>query len=126
MLFICLWMLTGAGLIVLLVAAVNSRKNQVCKGYDIIINRQSHGSWFIDKNDIVNVLTANRTEAIKNKNIASFDLERIEARLKSEEWVRDADLYFDNNGVMKVKVEEREPVARIFPSGGESFYLDST
>jgi cell division protein FtsQ len=125
-LFVCLWMLVGAGFVVLLVAAVNSRKNQVCNGYAILINGQSQGSWYIDKNDIVDVLTSNRTAGLKNKNIASFDLGKIETRLKNEVWIRDADLYFDNNGLLKVKVEEREPIARIFSSDGESFYLDST
>ena len=125
-LFAILWSLAGVGMIVLLVAAVNSRKNQACKGYDIIINRQERGDWFVDKNDIVNVLTGNGTMEVKNKNIASFDLGKIESRLKNEVWIRNADLFFDNNGVLKVKVEERAPIVRIFASDGESFYLDST
>jgi len=119
-------MLTGTGIVVLLIAAVNLRKNQVCKGYDITINSKSEGSWFMDKNDIVNVLTSNRTMVLTNKSIASFDLDKIEVRLKKEVWIRDADLYFDNTGSLRVKVEERAPIARIFSSDGESFYLDST
>lgn len=124
--FICTWMLAGAGMIVLLVAAMNSRKTQVCSGYDIVINDQPDGKWFIDKQDIANVLTRNGTENIKNKSIASFNLGTIESQLKNEVWIRNADLYFDNNGVLKVSIEERQPVARIFTANGDSFYLDST
>jgi cell division protein FtsQ len=124
--FICLWAIAGAGVIVLLVAAVNSRKQQTCKGYDIDINGNSDADWFIDKNDVVNVLTGNRSITIKNKKIQSFDLNRLEARLEKEVWIKDAELFFDNNGILKVKIEEREPVSRIFSSLGESFYLDSS
>jgi cell division protein FtsQ len=124
--FICSWLIAGAGVIVLLVAAMNSRNHQVCKGYDIDINGKEKGQWFVDKNDIINVLTQNKTIGIKNKKIESFDLNRLESRLEKEVWIKDAELYFDNTGVLKIKVKEREPVARIFSSMGESFYIDST
>lgn len=124
--FICLWLLAGAGIIVLLIAAMNSRKEQVCKGYAIDIKGFSEDHSFIDKKDIENVLTINRTLSLKNKPIESIDLNKIEGRLKKELWVKDAELYFDNNNYLKVKVTEREPIARIFASNGESFYIDST
>ncbi|MFX8645035.1 hypothetical protein ABTM18_20020, partial [Acinetobacter baumannii] len=31
----------------------------------------------------------------------------------------------DNTRVLNVKITEREPVARVFTAGGESFYVDS-
>lgn len=124
--FICLWLLAGTGLVVLLVASVTTRNHQVCKGYEIDINGRTDNHWFIDKNDIANVLTGNKTISIKNKPIKSFDLNLFEARLKKEVWIKDAELFFDNNGILKVNVVEREPVARIFTSSGESFYFDST
>lgn len=124
--FVSAWAVAGAGVIVLLVAAVNSRNQQSCKGYDIDINGRAEGHWFIDKTDVVNVLTSNKTVSIKNKKIESFDLNKLEARLEKEVWIKDAELYFDNKGILKVKIEEREPVARIFNTAGQSFYIDST
>lgn len=124
--FICAWLLVGAGAIVLLVAAVSSRNHQTCKGYDIDINGKDKRHWFLDKIDIVNVLTQNKTIGIKGKKIASFDLHRLESRLEKEVWILDAELYFDNNGLLKIKIKEREPIARVFNTSGESFYFDST
>lgn len=124
--FICAWLIAGAGVVVLLVAAMTSRNHQVCKGYDIDINGNEKGQWFLDKNDIVNVLTQNKTIGIKNKKIESFDLHKLESRLEKEVWIKDAELYFDNTGILKIKVEEREPIVRIFSTTGESFYFDST
>lgn len=124
--FITVWAIAGAGVIVLLAAAMNSRNQQTCKGYDIDINGQREGNWFIDKNDVVNVLTNNKTISIKNKKIESFDLNKLELKLEKEVWVKDAELFFDNKGILKVKIEEREPIARIFNTQGQSFYIDST
>jgi cell division protein FtsQ len=123
--FICAWLLAGTGVTILLIAAVNSRNHQLCKGYDITINGKQEGRWFINKEDIVNAITSNKSVTIKNKPVKSFNLARIEAKLTKEPWVRSAQLFFDNNGMLNVKVKEREPVARIFTVSGHSFYIDS-
>jgi cell division protein FtsQ len=123
---VSLWLLAGALIIVLSIAAVNARTQQVCKGYEIDIKGDEEGKWFIDRSDVVNVITENKKLTLKNKPIRSFDLNRIETRLKKEPWIKDAELFFDNNGILKVIVEERKPIARIFSSSGGSFYIDST
>ncbi len=56
----------------------------MCKGYDIDINEEEKGQWFLDKNDIVNVLTQNKTIGIKNKKIESFNLNKLESRLEKK------------------------------------------
>jgi len=46
--------------------------------------------------------------------------------LKRDVWVRDADLYFDGAGLLRVNIDEREPIARVFTESGSSFYIDSS
>jgi cell division protein FtsQ len=46
--------------------------------------------------------------------------------LKTDNWIADADLFFDNNEVLQAVVVEKDPVARIFTVDGGSFYIDST
>lgn len=124
-LFISLWCLVGSGLVLLLLAASRMRDERVCKGFKISINGDTKGQWFIDSNDIAKVLTGNNTFTIKNKSIRSFDLNKLESRLKNEVWIQDAEMYFDNTGILKVNVQERSPIARIFTPTGNSFYIDS-
>jgi cell division protein FtsQ len=119
------WVLAGAGFVVVLIAAVNSKNHQVCQGYEIEI-RDADKALFIDKKDIEKVLTANNTIVLKNKPVKSIDLNIIEARLKKEAWVKDAEIFFDNNEKLKVTVEQRIPIARMFSSSGGSFYIDSS
>lgn len=122
----CLWLLAGAGLVVLLVAAMNSRKEETCSGINIRINGKSEGTWFVSEKEIKQALTGDSRNRIKGRPVKSFNLELLESRLEKEVWVRDAELYFDNAGVLRVKVEEREPVARIFTTMSGSFYIDSS
>ena len=49
----------------------------------------------------------------------------IEHNLEQDVWIRNAELFFDNNEVLKVNVDEREPVARLFANDGKTFYIDS-
>ena len=123
--FISIWLAAGTGFIVLIIAAVNGRNHQVCKGYAIEI-KEANKALFIDKKDIEKVLTANKTITIKNKPVKNIDLNIIEARIKKESWVKDAEIFFDNNEMLKVIVEQRIPIARMFSSSGGSFYIDSS
>jgi cell division protein FtsQ len=123
--FISIWVLAGAGFVLVLIAAVSSKSHQVCQGYEIEI-KDAEKAIFIDKKDVEKVLTANHTIVLKNKPVQSIDLNIIEARLKKEPWINDAEIFFDNNEKLKVIVEQRKPIARIFSSSGGSFYIDSS
>jgi cell division protein FtsQ len=122
--FITLWAGMGAGILVLLVAAINKKNSRTCSGYDIQINSAS--SQFIGKKEIAILLTGNGTERIVGKTISLFDLRRMEDRIKKNVWISSAQLFFDNNAELRLRVTQREPIARIFTVGGNTFYLDSS
>lgn len=116
----------GAGVLVLLVAAIGYRNSKVCKGYRVDISGAS-GVLFIDKRQVVDLLSGSAGAGKwQNRSTASFDLRRMEAVLEKNAWIKDAQLFFDNNGILRVNVTEREPVARIFTVDGNSFYIDSS
>lgn len=78
---------------------------------------------FVDKADILNVLSKNniRTGQI----LEDINLKSAEEQLEKNPWVKDAELYFDNHQSLHVEIEEREPIARVFTVDGNSFYIDS-
>lgn len=119
------WVVAGTGILVLLVAAMQSKGRNTCRGLDIQF-KTAGKNFFIDKKDIQNILTANQTIRISGKPLKSFDLNEMEDKLKKNIWIKDAELFFDNNDNLKVRVREREPIARIFTSSGNSFYIDSS
>lgn len=125
LLFVALWSIIGGGVLVLLVAAIRNRKDKTCEGYEINL-AGADGQWFMNKKEVVNILTSNGSVPLKGRSLKRFDLRGMEERLQKNVWIRDAELFFDNNQVLQVKIEEREPIARIFTSTGNSFYIDSS
>ena len=115
-------MAAGSGVLVLLVAAIRYRNSNVCKGFRIEI---AGPSPYIDKKDIADILTAAGAAKGQNKPIHAFDLRRLETTLGKNVWIKEAQLFFDNNGILQVRVTEREPVARVFTRDGNSCYVDS-
>lgn len=124
------WCIIGAGVMVLLVAAVRYRNSNTCKGFKIEISRAgstgSEAGLFIDKKGISDLLTAAGAGKGHDKPIQSFDLRRLEASLEKNVWIKKAQLFFDNSGILRVNVTEREPAARVFTTDGNSFYIDSS
>jgi cell division protein FtsQ len=120
------WSLIGAGVIVLLGAAVQQKKELTCRGYDIDINGSDNGLWFVDKQDIIDVLTERGTTKLRGRKLTDFNLGELENTIRKHTWISEAQLFFDNTGVLRVKVTEREPVARIFSVDGGSFFVDSS
>lgn len=119
------WILAGCGTVVLLAAGVHHAKDRECKGVNINISGVSN-NFFIDKKEVQEIIDHNTGAFMHGKSIQNFDLHAIETVLKKNVWIRNAELYFDNNDVLEVAVEEREPVARIFTTTGNSFYVDSS
>src|SRR5450432_1858481 len=124
-LLLSLGLVVGAGLLLLLIAAINKKNHKNCTGVNITINSKD-GELFLNRQDIMNIIVPDKNNAPAGKPLASFDLKKMEAALEQNVWIKDGQLFFDNNGALRVTVEERTPVARIFTVSGNSFYIDSS
>lgn len=119
------WLLIAAGTVTLLVAAITKKKNDKCSGIHIQISGvKSH--YFIDKEDVINLLQSKNKGNIEHCALRDIDLAAMEKILQKNKWIQKAELFFDNNNILQVKIAEREPVARIFTTSGASFYIDSS
>ena len=68
---------------------------------------------FLNKKDLVAMLENNGLKDWRNKKTASFNLLKMETILRKNSWIRDVQIYFDNNDILKIRVQERQPAARI-------------
>jgi len=121
---LALWVIMSAGVLVLLISASNIKSNRTCKGIDIQISGVKE-YVFLDRQDILRFIVREEGDP-KGKTLAGFNLRHLETSLKKNIWVKDAELFFDNNLLLHVNIHEREPVARIFTKSGSSFYIDSS
>jgi len=123
-LFVMLWVCISGGMLSLLIAAIGKKKREDCADYTITI-KNSGQDLFIDANDIRKLLKVGAGSEIKGKKISEIDLKKLEQLLRQNVWIRKAEMWFDNRNVLHVEVYEREPIARIFTTAGNTFYIDS-
>ncbi len=114
----------GASTIILKNGYYN-KDGKKCKGVNIEIFGDNQ-NYFVNKNDVYNVVKANGGDTTLQNQIATINLKKIEQDLKKIIWIQSAELFFDNNNILKISVKETMPIARIFTNLGNSFYIDST
>jgi len=121
---VLLWCLLGGSGLAILIAAINAKNSSLCQGLEIEING-GNKAQFLNKKDLTSMLENEGLKDLQNKKTTSFDLLKMENLLKKNSWIRDAQLYFDNNQKLKIRIQERQPLARIFTISGNSYLIDS-
>lgn len=121
---VSLWVAIGGGMLTLLIAAMGKQKNETCRDYEITVSADKGTDLFLDRAEILKLMKAAARGNIKGQSKARINLGQLEQLLEQNQWVKDAQVYFDNRDVLKVTVKERVPVARVFTAGGRSFYVD--
>jgi cell division protein FtsQ len=124
-LFATVWLTIGTGMVILLAAAIGKKNKERCSDFHITV-KGSQDHFFIEDKDVLRLLTTATHGKIKGQPMSTLDLHRLEGVLENNVWIKEAQLYFDNNDVLHVTVTEREPIARIFTTGNKSFYIDNT
>ncbi|MFI5155912.1 MAG: cell division protein FtsQ/DivIB [Chitinophagales bacterium] len=123
-LLVMLWCVLGSGIVVLLVAAINRKNSKTCKSFQVTVN-EGKQRLAVNPKEVSDLLTNHGDEQIPGKTIISFDLKKMEESLKKNAWIQDAQLFFDNQDILRVRITERKPIARIFTNAGNSFFIDS-
>ena len=118
------WILLGSASMVLLVAALYKKESKICTGLVIEI-AGINNNFFIDKQDITDIIKSIAGNKIEGKQVKEFLLDSMENQLKKDVWISRAELFFDKDGKLNVEVEEKEPIARVFCTEGNSFYIDN-
>lgn len=103
--------------------AFSERKQESVAVKDIIIKvENANENQFIDEHDIVDLMQLS-TENLKGAALDNLNLKEIEKRIKTNRFVRDAELYSDLKGNLIVKAILRRPIARIVRNDGPDGYI---
>ena len=117
-----LWWLFGLATAAVLAAGVRQKKASLCSAIKVEI-QGNEGHVFIDENEIKDRLKLNGASV--GAPLTAINLRTLETIVRNGVWIKNAELYFDNNNVLQILIKEREPVARIFTVSGSSWYIDS-
>lgn len=105
------------------IAASKRQSEEAISKVIITLKNQTNEEHFLRVDD-VEALIKKQGVDIKNETIASIDVEEIENIVRTNPWVKDAEVYVDNKAHLNIEVEQRSPIARVFATKGTSFYLD--
>lgn len=121
-LFKILWTLLGVALIVLFVLAWQAKAAKTCKAVEVELVGENTTALFMNEQEILKILQ--QLNCKSGVVISQLNLTGIEKYLENTGWIKNAEMYFDNQLVLQVKIEQRIPIARVFSVTGTSFYVD--
>lgn len=112
------------GCVIAMSSASKVQQQKKIKDIDITIKNDRYS--FIDKQEVKNILLANRHIDLLATSMSKVDVHKMENIITVNPWVAAAQVYIDNKQVLHVNVTQRVPVARLFEQSGNSYYLDHT
>jgi len=117
------WVVLVAGASVLLGFAKSKRNNTLCKSVEIVI-AQKGSDLFITPDEIRALITKDQG-AVEGNAMNTIKLPEIEQMLKDNPYITNAQVYATLDGDIKIKVAQKNPIARIINRNEESYYVDS-
>lgn len=108
--------------ILTMMSFVNMAYNKTyCTAIDISIN-DSISTRFVQTSDIGNILKENKFELL-TKRPSEINLDSLERLVNKHSSIKDCECYFLSNGTIRIKVDQRHPIARVL-TDNYNFYLD--
>jgi cell division protein FtsQ len=116
------YILAGCMLVVLLGFSGSEQLDRKCNGLKIRISDNT-GNYFVEPGDIVELLN-NRAGKVKQTEMRSVDLSKLERIVYTNPFVRRAEVYATIDGYVNIEIWQRNPVLRVVNYDNEHFYID--
>ena len=110
------------GIFMLMSFAMKQKDKKVCTNIETEITGAGK-EIFIDENNVLDLINSNGN--VIGKPVSKINLRLLETEIEKNVWVKNDEMFFDNNQVLHINIKQRQPVARVFAVDGSSFYVDS-
>ena len=117
-----LWSIAGAALIFLFVIAWKAKVAKKLSQIQVELVGETTKALFMDENEITQILKDQGI--VKGTIVENINLTSIEQELEKIRWIKNAELFINNQQLLEVKIQQRIPIARVFTVSGSSFYID--
>jgi cell division protein FtsQ len=109
------------GLVSLIVAVRKVRIQTTCK--DVSINiKYNTADIFITEKQISDIIDA--PGKLEKQPIEKIDIAALKKHIEEQPYASQVDVKTSIDGVLKISILQREPIARVFNQDGESYYID--
>jgi cell division protein FtsQ len=105
--------------------ARNRKANTFAEGMQVNVAELPSGDKLISDRDVRAALLTAFGADLENSELANLEVERMERVLESDPFVKNADVYIDQNNQLHINIDQREPLLRILDNNGNNYYLDA-
>ncbi|KAA3437551.1 hypothetical protein FOA19_09545 [Rufibacter hautae] len=98
------------------------QEGKICKKVNIKIDNE-YNNYFLSESEVMALLTRNGSQPLTGMKKEEIDLKRLEMRIKSHKFVREAEVSRDLEGNINVTIQQNRPIARLL-STEKDVYLD--
>lgn len=119
-----IWTLLIGSILALLYFSVQRKSNAQIASLIVHIDGLYGEDKMITESDIVRMIEKEAGRKINQSDIKTLDIRHLEAKLNTDKRIGRADLYFDSNDRLNVKVTQKKPIMRVIDNVGAEYYLD--
>jgi cell division protein FtsQ len=112
----------AVGVVSLIVFAGNQQKAEKCWKVEIEIQDQG-GKFFIDNATVLSLIQS-KNDSLIGKQLTQINIQKLHDKLSAHPSVKSADVFTTVDGRCVVKIQQRQPIARVFNQDGSSMYID--
>lgn len=109
--------------IALLITARINANEIVCSEIQVNVKNVDDLKFITDK-EILDYINNNGQDVVINQKLKDISKSDIEKRIEQSEYVAKADVFTNFEGKMKVDVEQKKPIYRVFNNKGVSYYVN--
>jgi len=106
--------------------ARNHKAGTFAEGLEIKVEALPSGDRLISERDVRRALISAFGNDLENSDLATLEVERMERVLEADPFVKNADVYIDQNNYLRIRIEQRDPVLRVLDNKGNNYYLDAS
>jgi len=115
-----------SGLLLIVLMTFAGIKNNSRKVEDVKVEiLEQEGNFFTDQLEVIDLMTDKSADYVIGVEMGDLDPKVLERRVEANPFVKDAQVYRDLKGNLRVKVEQSKPIARLFIDGKKDRYIDS-
>jgi len=117
---ISIWTLVAISVVAVLGFVNKNHEAKKCENIIVNIDYETENR-FVSEDDVkADIISVNDTS---NKTLSDFDVLALEAKIKSNSAIKDAQIFKTIDGNVVVDVKQRRPIVRVF-SQNDSYYID--
>lgn len=114
------WLVSLAGLVVLMSFIETKKVNQKCKDLKVILPGRNN---FIERSEVDRILME-AGGALVGRDLRDINIHKLENSLRSNPFIEFAKVYADMDGVIHVEIRQRQPLLRIINRANVQYYID--